>query len=159
MAQILKQTTTLTAAAAGNYDANDVIAASATNNAGTAISFAVGGECLIVGLSAVCSEDSVLNRLRLHLFNDEPAAAEVEMDDAAAFAITTSTKYAGYIDLPAFADAGGVATAQNMTVRFPVKLATSSGKLYAVVETLDAETNETAAMTIRFDLLFIPFPL
>lgn len=157
MAVVRKATTILTAAAAGDYAANDVISNSASNNAGTAISFAIARKGLIIGLNAVCSEDSVLNRLRLHLFDTQPAAAEVEMDDNAVFGITTSTDYLGYIDLPAFADRGAVSQAQNFTVRFPVDI--SDMPLYAVVETLDAETNETAGMTIRFDMYYIPDPV
>lgn len=159
MAVIQTVTTTLTAAAASGYTAGDVISQSATNDAGVAISFPVGGACLIIGVNAVCSEDSVLNRIRLHLFADNPTAAEVEMDDNAAFAITTSTDYRGYIDLPAFVDQGGVAQAQNMTVRFPIKPIAGSSLIYAVPQTLDAEDNETASMTIRFDLSFLPTPL
>ena len=36
-----------------------------------------------------------------------------------------------------------------------LKCGAASDNLYVVVETLDAEANETAGMTIRFDLTFM----
>ena len=150
---------TLTCAAAGNYTAGDVMSASATGDAGTATAVPVGGRGEIVNVRqviAVCSEDSVLNRLRLHFYNYNPAAADVEMDDNAAgdFAknATGAAGYLGSITLNAFRD-GGTSMAVSET-NFIDKLLVCSatlGSLYMVVETLDDETNETASMTIRFD--------
>lgn len=157
LAPVEKVTATLTAAAAGNYAAGDVVSNSATDTEGDPLTFSNivrgdGREFLIVGARAICSEDSVVWRLRLHFFDAVPAAADVEMDDNAAFAITTSTNYLGYIDLPAMEDEGGVAVAQNNDLRAPFKCASGDQDIYMVVETLDAETNETASMTLRFDL-------
>ena len=153
---IRKVTATLTCAAAGNYDAGDVLSASASAGVGTATTLSnlagANGEVVtIYGVSAVCSEDSVAFRARLHFFDAAPAAAEVEMDDAAAFAITTSTNWIGDLDLPAFADKGSVAVTQDHSPRLFLKATNGTRDLYMVVETLDAETNETAGMTIRFD--------
>src|SRR5690606_6932904 len=105
---------TKTIAAAGNYDALDVLSDSATDNAGTAFEFEKiaprhGHPFLISSALIKCSEDSTTFRGRLHLFNAEPLAAEVEMDDTVAFAIKTaagSAKYLGYIDFPSLADMG-----------------------------------------------------
>ena len=152
-----KATATLTAAAAGNYGANDVISNSATDTAGlpltiTNIARKHNDVVTIYGITAVCSEDSVLFRARLHFFDTIPAVTAVEMDDNAAFAITTSTGYLGAVLLDAFADMGGVSLAENHTLRRMFACAEGDRNLYVVVETLDAETNETASMTIKFDL-------
>lgn len=151
---------TLTTVAGGNYDAGDVIGNDADNTEGDPVTFdavvsEVGETAILDGVVAICSEDGLLCRLRLHFFNAVPAAAEVEMDDNAAFAITTSTKYLGSVTLPAFADRGAVSVAELDNIRKLLKCAAADDALYVVVETLDAETNETAAMTIRFDLHFL----
>lgn len=150
---------TLTCAAAGNYTAGDVMSNSATGDAGVALEVPVGGRGEIVTVKqivAVCSEDSVLNRLRLHFYNYNPAAADVEMDDNAAgdFAknSTGAAGYLGSIPLPAFRDGGtSMAVAEANLVDKLLACSTTLGSVYMVVETLDDETNETAGMTIRFD--------
>lgn len=150
---------TLTCVAATDYSAGDVMSASATNDAGTATAVPVGGRGEIVNIRqiiAVCSEDSVLNRLRLHFYNYNPAAADVEMDDniAGDFAknSTGAAGYLGSIELAAFADRGtSMAVSETPLVDKLFVCAATTGNLYMVVETIDAETNETAGMTIRFD--------
>lgn len=156
---------TLTAAAAGDYAANDVVSNSATGDAGVAGQIAAAvtnnGEVAILdSVSAVCSEDSVVFRLRLHFYNYNPAAADVEMDDNAAFDFaknaTGAAGYLGYVDLPAFADRGTSAShSQADNLRKLLKCGASTTTLYYVVQTLDAEANETTSMTIRFDFSFL----
>ena len=157
-------TATLTAVAASNYTAGDVISNDADDTEGDPITFAdcglkVGDSVLLCGIVAICNAPLVVARLRLHFFNVVPAAAAVEMDDNAAFAITTPTGYLGSVILPAFAKpataaGGAIATAEDDTVRKLLKCAAASKNLYVVPELLDAETNEVAGMTIQFDLYF-----
>ena len=85
-----------------------------------------------------------------------PAAADVEMDDNAAFDFaknsTGAAGYLGSITLPAFADRGtSMAVAEGDLIDKLLACSATLGSVYMVVETLDAETNETAGMTIRFD--------
>jgi hypothetical protein len=149
----------LTAAAAGNYDANDIVSNSATGDAGVANVLPVGGKGEIVKFTKIlakCSEDSVTWRLRLHFYDINPTAAQVEMDDQAAadFAKVAAgrTGYKGYIDLPAMVDGGTVmafADAKLLSEQFAC--AEDDFNLYFIVQTLDAETNEAAGMTLTFD--------
>lgn len=156
-----KVSVTVTAAAAGDYAANDIISNSATGDAGVAATLAnvvdtVGQIGRLVKVNMVCSEDSVAFRPRLHFYDYSPLAADVEMDDniAADFAkiAAGAAGYLGYVDLPAFADRG-TAMAQTQVDDLNVLFATTStsSSLYVVIQTLDAEANETASMTIRLD--------
>ena len=156
-------TVTVTCAAAGDYAANDIMSNSATGDAGVAAVVVFDSKAaiaLVKQVTAVCSEDSVLNRLRLHFYNYNPAAADVEMDDNAAFDFaknaTGAAGYIGSIDLPAFRDGGtSMAVAEaNLVDKYLAELTTGTA-VYMVIETLDAETNETASMTIRFDFYFV----
>ena len=154
------QATLTVDASGGNYTAGDVVGNDDTASGGDPLTVeniaAQHGKVItIYGITAICSEDSVTFRPRLHFFDAVPAAADVEMDDNAAFAITTSTNYLGAVDLPAFADEGGVATTYDHALRFFAKVTNETRDLYVVVEALDAETNETAGMTIRFDF-YVP---
>lgn len=148
---------TLTTAAAGDYADNDVVGNDAVDTQGDPLT--LSGFCIdkrvvtIRRIVAVCSEDSVVFGQRLHFFDAVPTAAEVEMDDNAAFAINTAGgagKYLGFVDLAAFADFGGVAVTQNNDLYVPIRA--SGSDVYMVVQATDAETNETAGMTIRYDI-------
>ena len=72
-------------ASTGNYSAGMVVGDNDGAGLGTAKAVQIGlhrDELVEVReVIAVCNEDSVLNRLRLHFFNYSPAAADVEMDD------------------------------------------------------------------------------
>lgn len=141
-----------TIAAAGDYSANDILSDSATDTQGhywvfddaAAVS---GGSGWICKLLATCSVDALTTRLRVWFFKSAPTTTE--MDDNAAFNLTAADRGAvvGYLDLPAFADAGAVSYAQNISDRLPFT-ASGDDKLYAVVQTLDAFTNESAGMTL-----------
>lgn len=158
-AKVVSATLTVDASG-GNYTANDVVSNSGTADTGVALTFTdaarfIGGDVTTVGLRALCSEDSVVWRLRVHFFNAAPLVAEVEMDDNAAFSILTAAgaaKWLGSIDLPAMRDDGVVAVAENDDIYKVMQCAATDKDLYVVVQTLDAETNETAGMTIRFDM-------
>lgn len=142
-------------AAAGDYAAGDVLSESATNGAGTAWRFsdiapASGRSGTINGAMATCDEDSVTFRLRVHLFSANPSSSELDDNAAKNFNDSDRANYVGYIDLPAMADVGGfaVAKADQQTMPFVA----FGSDLWGVVETLDAETNETAGMTLSITL-------
>lgn len=144
-------------AAAGDYAANDVLSQSATNNAGvhwvfTNAARSAGGSGWITKARATCSVDAMATRLRIWLFDADPT--ETEKDDNAAFSLASAdrAKCLGYIDLPAFSDAGAVSFAQNTTERFRFVCASASRDLFAIVQTLDAITNEAASMTLDLHL-------
>lgn len=157
-----KVAVSLTAAAAGDYGAGDIISNSATGDAGVANALpgvvdVAGQTARIVGIIAKCNEDSVVHQLRLHFYDYNPAAADVELDDNAAgdFAknATGLAGYKGYIDLPAMVDLGtSIAFAQLHNQKFMVATNASTG-LWFVVQTITAETNETAGMIFTFDFL------
>lgn len=159
---ILHASASKTIAAAGNYDAGDILSESATNGAGTAWEFAVmaprdGTPGVIFMATIKCSEDSIANRFRLHLFNASPSTA-TEMDDNAAKTMDNDDrgKYLGYIDFPAMADLGEFSFAQAVGLNYGYVCADGAASLYGVLETLDAETNETASMVIDIDLYAYP---
>ncbi len=153
------------AAAAGDYAAADVISNNVTDTFGVALPVgtvvSTAGEVAILdAIVARCSEDSVLFRLRLHFYNTNPLPADVEMDDniAADWAKTATGRnaYLGSVTLPAMADMGtAMAMAQADNLRKLLGTKTASSGLWFVVETLDAEANETALMRLDFDLYFL----
>lgn len=141
-------------AAAGDYAANDVLSQSATSDAGlnwvfTNAARVAGGSGWITKVRAACSVDAVTARLRIWLF-DAALDSATEKDDNAAFTIAAAdqAKCLGYIDLLPLADAGAISFAQNTTERFRFVCASGSRNLLAIVQTLDALTNESASMTL-----------
>jgi len=152
-------TVSLTAAAAGDYAAGDVLSQSASNDVGVALEFAGLGRkpgdhiTLIDGIVKCNVASDLLLPLRLHLFNRAPVAAEVEMDDNVAFSIkTTAGKgiYLGSFDFLPFRDDGALLIAEPLTPRKTVLLAGTS--LFVVPQTRAAETNESAGMVLDFTL-------
>lgn len=147
---------TLTAAAAGNYAAGDVISNDADNTEGVALTFSnvarqQGRGGYIDRACVTCSTDTVVGRIRLWLFHTNPTASE--LDDNAAFSLAVANRLAlGYIDFPALADNGALGFAQAEALAFPFVCASITRDLYGVPQFLDAETNEAAGMTLTFDL-------
>lgn len=149
----------LTAAAAGNYAPNDIVSESATDTAGVANVLPLGGRGEVVKFTKVlakCSEDSVVWRLRLHFYDYNPDSDDVEMDDnvAADFAKTATgrTGYKGYLDIPAMADGGtAMAYAEAKLLSEQFACAEDDFNLYFVVQTIDAEANEAAGMSLEFE--------
>lgn len=148
---IFPSTHSRTVAAAGNYDAaGDIVSNSATDTTGTAWQFpGVGERGVIVSAVQTCSEDSVVWRLRLHLFRASPTTSE--MDDNAAFNLTEADRpnYLGFIDFPAAADLGAVSGAQVDLLK---GYTCPGGILYGILQTLDVENNETPGMTVSLTL-------
>lgn len=146
-------------AAAGNYDANDILSQSASNGVGLHWVFdaiaPTGGAGFITKALITCSATGLLCRFRLHLFNAVPTG---ELDDNAAMSIVIAdrAKWIGYLDFPAMANLGTMSAAMNDTVRFKFDCASADDALYGVLVTLDAETNEAAGMTVAITLSVDP---
>lgn len=150
----------LIAAAAGDYTAADVISNSATADAGVANELPnaarePGGVATIVAVRVKCSEDAVLATLKLHFFDEAPLAAEVEMDDNAAYNVKTAAghdKHLGSILLNAMTDKGTtLSSSDTVDITEPFKCRPGYKNLWFVVETTTAEANETAGMSLTFD--------
>jgi hypothetical protein len=145
-------------AAAGDYAAADIVSDSASNGVGTTWDFAQigmgdGKVGTIYKADVTCSEDSVVWRLRLHLFSAAVSTA-TELDDNAAKTLDNDDRanYLGFIDFPAMADLGEFSAAQADQLQFGYWCGNGGHTLYGVLETLDAETNETASMTVSITL-------
>lgn len=137
--------------AAGNYAAGDLLANSDTNEEGLPWEFAgvarvENGTGTIVGASVRVTAASMTARIRIHLFNSYPSG---ELDDNAARSILVGSaqNYLGFIDLPALESRGGFAFAQVDGIAKQFE-ADNGGNLQALLELLDAETNEAAGMGV-----------
>lgn len=147
-------------AAAGNYDAEDVLSESAT--VGTAYVFPgmaqyADGSGVILKAEAFCSTTALNPRLTLYLYNAVPSCA---LNDAAAntgLLAGDLPKRVGRIDFTAMEDLGGFSetlatssTYGNLPLDFTCSDA--SGSLYGVLVTRDAITGEAAGMTMTIRL-------
>lgn len=147
----------ITCAAAGDYAAGDVWSSTATNTAGKAtyvpnLARPGSGLAVIVGIRAVSSNASLLNRMRLQWFQGDPLAADVEMDDNAVFALSTvqgRNLWVGSTLMGAFNTKG---TAELIGAQEPLRTAgPGEAGLYLVLTTEDAEANEVSNQTVRLD--------
>ena len=154
----------LHAAAAGNYTAGDVISSDVDDTEGGPTELrdfarVPGGTGTITAIRAKCSEDAVLVTLRLHFFDLPPTPAEVEMDDNIAFTIATAgghNKYLGAITLNAFVDKGAALSGSDTVDLFEsFKCREGQTSIWFVVEATTAEANETAGMSLTFDVYVI----
>jgi hypothetical protein len=139
-------------AAAGNYDAEDVISESAA--AGTVWTFAAifranntGG--YVTKAKVSCETTALTPRLRLYLYNAAPTCNL--NDNVANDGVLNAdiAKSLGYIDFPALADVGGNSEAvctPSTTGNLPmwVDAASAADDLIGVLVTRDAITEETA---------------
>lgn len=135
-------------AAAGDYAAGDVLNNSAS--AGVAWQFPdiarnqAGG--IATKVLVTCSVAAMVPRLRLHVFNEAPTV--VQNDNAAfLFDADDRAKYLGYIDLPALQTSGS-SEVSWAEADLQWSFGTVTQKLWFVMQTLDAFTNESAGMTI-----------
>jgi hypothetical protein len=152
-------TATKTIAAAGNYTAGDVLSESASNGVGTYWTFSRffrpgGSPAYITDVRVKCSVAAVTFQPAVHLFTIAPTTSE--QDDNAARAITAADKegYKGSVELAALATTGtgGFAFTSDPTIRKMISPYEDGSSLYAILETLDDETNETASMTITIEI-------
>lgn len=147
-------------AAAGNYDANDVVSDSATEASATPWLFrdmAVGDNRPggIYAATLTCSEDDISgSRFRLFLFDKPPAAATVLGDNLAMnVAPEDRIGYQTHIDFPAAIDVGGFSLSQSVGVQYGYFTA---DHLWGILQILDAETDESAGMSISITLHAYP---
>lgn len=150
-----RNTVTVTLAAAGDYALGDVLSNDADAGEGDAIQFAnivpVAGMTGTIFAGTLAASVEILVPVRLHLFAEAPDAA-TEMDDNAALSIVDADQanYLGFMDFETAADVGGISFARSQGVLIPFYCAGTT--LYAIAQTLDAFTNESAGMTITFQL-------
>lgn len=146
-------------AAAGNYDAEDVMCEHATTGVAwtfAALARANGGTGRIIKAHALWETTALTPRLTLYLFN---AAPTTELDDNkanAAPAFADLAQYVGKIDFPAMEDLGGMSesiatpsTYGNLPLDF--ECAAAADDLIGILVTRDAITGEVAeaSLTIR----------
>ncbi|KKM20043.1 hypothetical protein LCGC14_1649510 [marine sediment metagenome] len=138
-------------AAAGNYDAEDVLSESAS--AGTAWQFSdiarKGSRGYITNARVACETTGLKHRLTLYLFKATPAS---ELDDNkanTALLHADLANYQGKIDFPGLEDLGGdseavatPSTVGNLPLAF--ECAPDDGDLFGILVTRDAITGETA---------------
>lgn len=155
------------AAAAGDYGDNDIVSESATNDAGTAWTFTnmaprEGGAGEIYHAMVKCTSEGVVATSRLHLFAMDSAANaswSSELDDNAALNIDEDEmdEYLGFIDFPAMIDVGEFAFAQASGLSHGFKCKDGHRNLYGIYQLTDAETNESAGMTVSITLYVRPY--
>lgn len=140
-------------AAASDYADNDIVSNSASNGAGVAWVFAdmarvEAGKGRVVSALLSCSVAAVVASFRLHVFNANPSASE--LDDNAAFSVHANDqdKYLFWIDFPALA--GGRSFVGDLNI--PYTCAASSTSLYGILQITDAETGEVASMVVTIKL-------
>lgn len=151
-----------TIAAAEDYADNDVLSESASNGVGTAFTFLnmaprEGGVGEIFHATIKCSAGAVVAGFRLHLFSESPTTSE--MDDNAALNMTTAdrAKHLGWIDFTAASDQGDYAMSQASGLSAGYYCADGARDLYGILQATDAETNETAGMTVEIELFARPY--
>lgn len=151
-----------TVAAAGNYAAGDVISNDADNGEGAAWVFSgcariPAGGGFISGAYVQFSAQSMVARCRLWLFNELPTASE--LDDNAAFSLDAddqdkqATPYP--LEFTALVDHGEVVCGYCFD-KVPFQCAGSSVSLWGILQFIDAETNEAAAMVCKVALFIDP---
>ena len=159
--KIKKHTVYKALAAAGNYDAEDVLSDSAT--AGTIwklqdVVDGSGNSGIIHQVQALCSTTGLEPRITLYMFDLEPTDAQLN-DNVANTAVTTlhaSNALCPPINLCPMSDLGGnseswatPSTSGNLPVCF--QCLNCSRDIYFIAVTEDAETGEAAGMTLRFN--------
>lgn len=144
--------------AAGNYAANDVV--SDSTSAGTAWDFAVaprkGFAGYITYAQLLCSATSVASRFRLYLFKNTPTSNLNDNVANTAIAAADIDESVGYIDFPTTSSKGGYAESQvtigDPTCPMKFNCDQDDDTLYGILVVLDAETNESASMTVQITL-------
>ena len=142
-------------AAAGNYAALDVISHSATVGVAWVFDAVARGNGLggyIVGATIASDSAAMVARTRLYLFDANPSGCNFNDNVANSIVIADQAKLLGYIDFPALVDIGTICAAQNITDRLCFKCASGDDAIYGILVFLDAETNETASMTVDIHL-------
>lgn len=145
------------AAAAGDYADNDVISNSASNGTGLALEFAnavrvTGGAGKVVGGSInIVAGTNVPATIGLQLFSQTPTATELD-DNAAEGGVGAADApyYLGEILFAAGTDygAGTIKPPSTLTPAAPLLVFAAATSLFGRLIFRDAETGETAGMTV-----------
>jgi hypothetical protein len=153
-------TASFIAEAAGDYADNDVISDAVANGTGLPIEFEgvvqeAGGAGEIIGATLSMSEDGILATSELLLFAEAPTATE--MDDNAAGGVVGAADepfYLGSIEFPALVDVGAFSfvKATAPTAAAPLLVHATATSIFGILVLRDAETNETAGMTVTVTL-------
>lgn len=148
---------TKTLAAAGNYDASDIMSESASNGVGTAWRFQnvcrQGETIMIAGLRARCSEDSVTSPIRTHWFRTNPSNSELDDNAALNIHATDAAQKVAEITTGAMGDHGATSYGENADVRHVISPTPNSGTdLWCIANWVNAETAETASMTMEIEI-------
>lgn len=139
------------------YAAGDVIADSTSDP--TVMEFAnigaAGGRVLLQDATFLCSDNAVpatLGALRVHLYDEEPAA----IADNVAYNLPSADrdKYLGWFEVPTPQDLGDTIWSQTDYIGKVIKLAANSTSLYGILETRNACTLAAElSFTIRLGAL------
>jgi hypothetical protein len=149
-----------TLAAAGDYAALDVLSQSASNGVGVAwvipgAGRVNGGAGRIVGGVITTSVAAFAAKFRMYVFDANPSASELDDNAALSIAAADRTKLIGTLQWATDGtNVGGVSLNElTNTLALPFKCAAASTDLYGILVTVDAETNESAGMTVDVELL------
>lgn len=156
MGNLAEVSISLTAAAAGNYAAGDVISDSAS--AGTYLTFPGvagdnGGAAKIFSARYECDNDAQVTALRLWLFHTAPTASALNDNGAFSLHANDFDKVAGIITFPTATDAGAESFAQAaLTVPLVVQCASGDRDLYGILQDTVGEEDESAGQIFRISL-------
>lgn len=140
--------------AAGNYSANDVMSNDTAAGGARAWRFQEvvrkpGDSALLTGLRLkVNSTALTVFSPRVHLFRKNPTASELRDNVARSIVAADQDAWLGYVDLPLLTSGGVGMISFNYDVRMQFTTDPDLRDLFAILETLTAETNEVAGMTV-----------
>ena len=147
-------------AAAADYAALDVLSHSAT--VGVPWQFAdmarqAGRGGVITKMAVEASVEAFAAKYRLTLFHTAPTASELDDNLAGAITIAESRTIVAIIETTADSvDLGTVSYGTiTLAVPAPYVCAAADTKLYGILQTVDAETNESAGMSLGVALTVI----
>lgn len=153
-----------TLAAAGDYAALDVLSQNATNGAGVAwvipgAARVNGGMGRITGGIITTSVDAFAAKFRMYVFDANPSASELDDNSPLSIAAADRAKLIGTLQWATDGtDVGAISLNElTNTLPLPFKCAAADTALYGILVTVDAETNESASMTVDVWLLIEQF--
>ena len=144
-------------AAAGNYDAADVLSDSATAANATTFQFDVGESGVIEKAMVLTSETAETFRVHLKLYSRKPTCILTDNVKNTGVLLADVPYYIGPIDFMALEEIGDVghseATVTPSTVgNLPLSYVCPGGIAYGVAVTRDATTTESVGMSLIFKL-------
>lgn len=158
--KLIQNSDTFTSASAGDYAANDVVAAD-TNDTGTTplrgitVGRVVGGGGYLVGARISTNNASWAAGLRMDLYTVQaPTTALVGDNVASAQKYANAAQFVGSVEFATMSTTTGsdFRRAVRDDLRIPFKCDAADTKLYYRLVTLAAETNESAGQAWRLTL-------